>query len=367
VQSLHNIPFGLSAPVSWRRRWLGGWTYWICQLVGWGSFILNNIVTLTANGTIIRDEWIIVWTVYAAAGLVASHLLRVVLFTLRERLAGWRLAVAIALCTVVAAAAMIGPKICAILLVAPRGRPITALDSYLVFMGQALTHLGGWIGFYFAITFYRNYRDGLMERLRLAAALKEAEVRALKAQLNPHFLFNSLNSLRALIPSELERPREAVTRLADLLRASLTVGQQATVPLERELETVDNFLALEQLRYAARLRVSRRIASAAREWPVPPFLVQSLVENAVKYGIAPREDGGEISLTAELHGDVLHLGVTNPGRIAGNGDSTGLGLKNARTRLHHLFGPAAQLTVTQRGADLVAAEVTIPRPVIDVP
>ncbi len=186
-------------------------------------------------------------------------------------------------------------------------------------------------------------------------------MRALKSQVNPHFLFNSLNTLRALIPAELERPREAVTRLADLLRASLASGQRALVPCEEELATVEDYLALEQLRLESRLHVRREVATEALSWPMPPFLLQGLVENAVKYGIAREEDGGEITIEIAVRQEALHALITNPGRIGPEADATGLGLKNARDRLRFLFGAGASLRLVQRSDRLVAAELIIPQ------
>jgi LytS/YehU family sensor histidine kinase len=217
-----------------------------------------------------------------------------------------------------------------------------------------------WSGFYFGLRYYRQYQTTQLDRLRLDAAVKDAELRALKAQLNPHFLFNSLNILRALIPQNLAQPREALTLLADLLRASLNSGHEETIPLARELETVENYLALERLRFEDRLTVHRTIASPALAWPMPPFVVQTLVENAVKFGIATREAGGAIILVAAVKNGFLHLRVLNPGTIDGASVSTGLGLKNARSRLALLFGPHATLTLAQAAPDLVAAEVRLP-------
>jgi LytS/YehU family sensor histidine kinase len=303
-------------------------------------------------------------------GLVVSHFLHMAFVWLRTRFAGWRLVLGAALGVIATAAA-------GALLARPGMAPLFArffpgekpLDppQFFGLYNEFQFMLTAWTASYFAVINYRNFRVGREEQLRLTNALKEAELRALRTQINPHFLFNSLNLLRALIPRELTQPREAVTLLADVLRASLTVGEQETIPLARELATVDNYLAIEQLRYGSRLRVARRIDPAASDRPIPPFLVQGLVENAVKFGIAPREEGGEIGLTAEVRPGGLFLAVTNPGRIANGSDSTGLGLRNARRRLEFLFGSSAVLSLAQREADLVAAEVFIPLPPAGVP
>ncbi len=209
-----------------------------------------------------------------------------------------------------------------------------------------------------------------VEQLRLAANVKEAELRALKSQVNPHFLFNSLNSLRALIDEDAPRAREAVTRMANMLRYSLQSGQLETVSFEEELRIVEDYLALEQIRHEDRLRVRWAVSDAARGLAVPPMLLQTLVENAVKYGISPRRDGGELVISARFEGAALNIRVTNPGDLsapaspaaARAGSSTGVGLRNASERLKLLFGEQARLALRAPTAGLVTAEVVIPLP-----
>jgi len=225
-----------------------------------------------------------------------------------------------------------------------------------------------WFCVYFVYHAFERLRRMQVERLHLAASVKEAELRALKSQVNPHFLFNSLNSLRALIDEDAPRARESVTRLANMLRYSLQSGQLETVAFEDELRIVEDYLALEQIRHETRLRVRWEIAEAVRGLSVPPMLLQTLVENAVKYGISPRREGGEIAIAAALEGETVHIRVSNPGDLADPasvsaaraGSSTGVGLRNASDRLKLLFGDKAQLTVTAEPAGCVTAHVRIP-------
>jgi LytS/YehU family sensor histidine kinase len=215
---------------------------------------------------------------------------------------------------------------------------------------------------------YRWHQQVKLDEARLLAAAREAQLRALEAQLNPHFLFNSLNSLRALLPLELERPREAVTQLADLLRASLTSAQEKLVPLAGELETVEKYLALEHLRHENRLRWRIDANADAGNQLVPPFLVQGLIENAIKHGVDRLEAGGEIVVAARVEHGTLRITVTNPGSLekptgaasTSQTKSTGVGLANARARLALLFGPEARLTLQSDGFARVIAEVFIP-------
>lgn len=203
-----------------------------------------------------------------------------------------------------------------------------------------------------------------IEQLRLATEVKEAELRALKSQINPHFIFNALNSVRALIDEDPARARHAVTQLANLLRYSLQSAQAESVPFEDELRVVNDYLALEQVRHEERLRLRFDISPDTLGMAVPPLVLQTLVENAVKYGISPRPEGGTIEITARCNDGQLRLRVTNPGELeadaAGATASTGLGLKNAAARLRLSFGERATLKVRSEAASLVVAEVTVP-------
>lgn len=224
----------------------------------------------------------------------------------------------------------------------------------------------GWLCVYFFYHVFERYNRLQIEQLRLATEVKEAELRALKSQVNPHFIFNALNSLRALIDEDPARARLAVTQLANLLRYSLQSAQAETVPFEDELRVVNDYLALEQVRHEERLRLKLDIAPETLGLAVPPLVLQTLVENAVKYGISPRPEGGEITIVARRENGQLRLRVTNPGELVtaanarASGRSTGVGLKNAAERLRLFFGDRATLQVRAEPSDLVVAEVSVP-------
>lgn len=226
----------------------------------------------------------------------------------------------------------------------------------------------GWQCIYFFYHTLDRVQRMQVEQFRLAANVKEAELRALKSQVNPHFLFNSLNSLRALIDEDAPRAREAVTRLANILRYSLQSGQLEVVSLKDELRAVEDYLALEQIRHESRLTVGWDIDDLARYQPIPPMLLQTLVENAVKYGISTRRDGGTILISARIESSTLHIRVSNPGDLtspanessAKAGSSTGVGLRNASERLQLLYGDKATLRLVAEPVGCVTAHVTVP-------
>ncbi|MEY3773826.1 MAG: hypothetical protein RLZZ129_606 [Verrucomicrobiota bacterium] len=225
--------------------------------------------------------------------------------------------------------------------------------------------LVGWLCIYFFYQLFDRFNRLDIERLRLTATVKEAELRALKSQVNPHFIFNALNSLRALIDEDPARARQAVTQLANLLRYSLQSGQLETVPFEDELRIVNDYLALEQVRHEERLRLRLDVAPETLHLPVPPMLLQTLVENAVKYGISQSAEGGEIAIIARRETGGLRLQVTNPGVLTTPAPkaatvSTGVGLRNAAERMRLLFGDSATLQLRALAPRVVMAEALIP-------
>ncbi len=216
-----------------------------------------------------------------------------------------------------------------------------------------------WSAVFMSLHLRRAYQRSELQRLQLQAAVQAAELRALKSQVNPHFLFNCLNNLRSLVAEDPNRAREMMLRLSELLRYALEVSRHERVPLEEELAVVKAYLELESLQFEDRLRWRIEAAPDAQRVQLPPMVVQQLVENAIKHGISNRPQGGEILVRARIEAGALVVDVENSGQLpttAGNG----FGLENARERLRLLSGELARLTVTNRGHDRVAATASIP-------
>jgi LytS/YehU family sensor histidine kinase len=219
-----------------------------------------------------------------------------------------------------------------------------------------------WMGLYFAITSVRDRHRDQLRQSELAHALKVAELRVLKSQLNPHFLFNSLNSVRALIADDPSGAQKAVTQLARTLRYTLTAGQEEVVSLERELEIVDDYLELEALRLGERLHIDRTIALDSRVAHIPVMLLQTVVENAIKHGIAELPEGGVLRIGAELREGALLIEVENPRPATpSRSPSHGVGLRNAVERLRLLFGAAGKLDLDLSHPDRALARIRIPQ------
>jgi signal transduction histidine kinase len=344
--------------------------YVIFQLLGWGLFLgvqlasiplapdpgqPRNYVTVVASNVAVT-----------AIGMLLSHYVRPFVTRWRWKQLGWRALVP----RVIAASfvmstiwGMVGVGYFHGVLRLPLALkyPIGVVLLIVIVDGTFL--FIGWLCLYFFYHLFDRFNRSEIERFRLMTTVKDAELRALKSQVNPHFIFNSLNSLRALIEEDPVRARQAVTQLANLLRYSLQSGQLETVPFEEELSIVNDYLALEQVRHEERLRLRLDVAPDTLQLPIPPMLLQTLVENAVKYGISTRPEGGEIAIVARRENGSLRLQVTNPGELNApltRPASTGLGLNNAAERLRLLFGERATLQVRADSPHTVMAEAIIP-------
>lgn len=173
---------------------------------------------------------------------------------------------------------------------------------------------------------------------------QDAELRALRAQIDPHFLFNSLNSISALTTQDPSAAREMCILLGDFLRKSLKVGTEEKISLSEEIALIMNFLAIEKVRFGNRLNVEMNVDERSTSTAVPPLLLQPLIENAIKHGIAQRIDGGTIVLSSEQNGSTLHIKIKNPvdadqKKVIGNK----IGLQNVKDRLRKLYGNDARI------------------------
>ena len=178
--------------------------------------------------------------------------------------------------------------------------------------------------------------------------LTEARLTALKAQIHPHFLFNTLNSVSTLMEDDVDGARRTIARLSQLLRASLTEPPGELVSLKDEMDLVRLYLGIEQVRFADRLEVSYEIADSSQQLAVPHLLLQPLVENAIRHGIGKRSDAGRVRIASILEGEVLVLEIEDDGPGPATTTTPGIGLANSRARLDHLYGSAASLELLDR-------------------
>jgi sensor histidine kinase YesM len=338
--------------------------YAACQLGGWGVLSLVNCLLFLRGGVTP-----LLWVAAGAVGMLLTELARRWLrpgewLRLRAAEITWRAA---ATSLVLGLLQTLAVFLLSVLVFSVYTFEQASLAAFVFGDVQWSLVMAVWLTLYLGIHAVERARRAELERWKLEAAVQTAELRFLKAQLQPHFLFNCLNSVRALIPEDPARAQEAITRLASLLRYSLGARSSETVPLERELQVVRDYLGLEGTRLEERLRVREEVEPAALGVSVPAMLVQTLVENAIKHGVAQTPEGGEVAIRAQVREGALHLEVANtPARRsaspAPSAEPGGVGLHNASERLRLLYGAGASLQLDVTQPAVTTARVRIPLP-----
>jgi sensor histidine kinase YesM len=219
------------------------------------------------------------------------------------------------------------------------------------------------VGCCYAIEHYDRYRERELTAVQLQAALAEAELAALRAQLHPHFLFNTLNTVAILVQEDPSAARRMLVCLGDLLRMILKKGKAHEVSLREEVELLESYLEIERMRFHDRLRVSLNVATNTLDARVPELVLQPLVENAIKHGVLPRRGGGRVEINVQKHGSELELEVRDDGpglspEAATRG--TGVGLSNTRVRLKKLYADRHRFELRNGDTGGLAVRVTLP-------
>jgi hypothetical protein len=341
--------------------------FWALQLAGWSFYFYAQASGEVIFASATWGQTTALWGTVCVAGLAMTQGFR---WTAKRR--GWLTLSPWPLFARVAASAVLLAVLSHLLVMslskAVYGSPVAPimgsfyerLGEYEQLRNQFIASLAlyvGWITLYMAFAMQRR-------RHQLAGQLQAAELRLLKSQLNPHFLFNALNGLRSLIAEDPARARDAVTYLSRTLRYTLASGDEDLVSLERELEMVEDYLSLESMRLAERLRVEREIEANARTSRVPAMLLQTLVENAIKHGIAELKEGGTLRIEARIVENELRLTVTNPRPRDGAGAGArgkGLGIRNSTERLRLLFGARGSLRLDLSQPGVAVAEARMPK------
>ena len=216
-----------------------------------------------------------------------------------------------------------------------------------------------WNIIYFGFHYFQNYKKSEINSLRYLAASKESQLMSLKAQLNPHFIFNCMNSIRALIDEDPLKAKDAVTRLSNILRNTLLLNKKKEITIKEEMNLVTNYLDLEHIRYEERLNYQIHIDEDVYTCLIPPFIIQSQVENAIKHGISTIPGKGNISIEASVKEDALMIKVSNTGKLNTKAPLTGVGFKNSIQRIELLYGNEGNLKISEQG-DLVVVDIHLP-------
>ncbi len=217
-----------------------------------------------------------------------------------------------------------------------------------------------WTLFYIIFHYFERYNTAL----KYEALKNEIELNNLKTQLNPHFIFNALNSIRALVDENPLKSKDAITQLSNILRSSLVSNSNKLISFQDELNTVKDYLNLEFIRFEERLKTNFDIDPKSNTFYVPPMMIQTLVENGIKHGISKLKEGGEISLTTRVHNSTLSIVIANSGKLEKSQikGTKGYGIENTIRRLNLLYGKEASFTIRDsEKANVVIAEVILPQ------
>jgi LytS/YehU family sensor histidine kinase len=227
-------------------------------------------------------------------------------------------------------------------------------------MFTSFIYLFIWNCIYFIYHYVSESRKNQLDNLQLEALVKSLELKTIKSHINPHFIFNALNSIRALIDEDPSRARQAVTGLSNILRSSMQSDQLEIITLKKELDIVKDYLALELIRFEDRLKVIYQIEEETLDHPIPPMMLQTLVENAIKHGIGKQVEGGQITIATNEDEGFYTLRVINSGILEMQDGHEGFGLQSTSNRLSLIFGDRALFSITQTDAKQVEAKVIIP-------
>lgn len=339
--------------------------YWLTQIVGWFLFILLILFQNVLAGSVDTGIWKFL-VLNFAIGLGLSHLMRFII--VRYGMLKMKVAPVLILGAVLSVLTAIVATVL-----------IYTFQAYIFHYEQDIPLSSGvfielalpftvvfliWNILYFAANYLKNYEREEIKNLRLSASVTEVELMNLRTQLNPHFMFNALNSIRALIDENPGQAKKAVTQMSNILRNSLTSGRHQLIPLEAEIKVVNDYLELEKIRFEERLHYAFKIPAELLKFQIPPLLLQTIVENAVKHGIGTQQNGGRIEISARLVSPaVFELSVFNTGKFSPNkidsNQNTGIGLINSRRRLKLLYGNKAHIEL-KNIAEGVACNVTLP-------
>lgn len=340
--------------------------YWYCQIGGWGLFILVYVFFYYTQRTSPEEYpyYFHVTFFEAGTGLLTTHLMRYIIRS--TNLLSLPIGKQILGLLIITLSFALGYNTFIVAIEQARGWEPGYYESasfaqkwFRILMGSLLIFTV-WGLLYYTYHYVTGTQRQRINQIRLESMVKELELKTIKAHINPHFIFNALNSIRALVDENPELARTAITELSQLLRSSMNADKDELVPLDKELSIVKNYLALEQIRFEDRLQVSFNIEKNTLSRQVPPMMLQTLVENAIKHGISKEVQGGHISIISYLTNDHHELIIRNTGKLNGVHSPEGFGLSSTRNRLQLLFGANASFDIKDTGGHEVEARVMMP-------
>ncbi len=339
------------------------WIYWICQLGGWGLFALGNILTSPIVDSDLQQVYKLSAMTFLM-GIGISHVFRVIVHRLNWK---HKLSIPALIPRVFVSSFLMG------FFLVTFNTAVTDLLNGEVplvetfFRARFLMNvINFWVLFflwcilYFAVNTFENWKKEEIQNLELRAAKTEIELNSFKSQMNPHFMFNSLNSIRALVDEDPQKAKQAITMLSGIMRSNLLLGKKQTVTLREELDLVENYLSIEKIRFEERLHINMSIDAEALSSEIPPFMLQTIVENGIKHGISKIIEGGTVELKIERSPEFICIEIFNSGEYNPSEESDGFGIANTRKRLELLHDGKAYFHISNdRGGVVTILELPI--------
>jgi sensor histidine kinase YesM len=338
--------------------------YWLFQLLGWGTFIaINTFFAVTFSQ--IDHVYISRLIIFVGIGFLMSHLMRTLVkgVALLSKPLAYQILGFILISLVFAIT--IGFIEAKIIMMAgleyKEELKLATTQQVIANSFYSFIYLFIWNCIYFIYHYITETRQQQVDTLKLETLVKSLELKTIKSHINPHFIFNALNSIRALIDENPERARHAVTALSNILRSSMLTDQQETISLEKELNIVQDYLALEQIRFEDRLSVIYEIDDETLDNMIPPMMLQMLVENAIKHGISKLVEGGVVKIISKEENGFFSLIVQNTGHFESRLNQDGFGIQSTESRLRLIFGESASFNIFEKEDSIVEAKVIIPQ------
>ena len=336
--------------------------YWICQIAGWFSYGLTILFFASILDKELNPIFYPRLAINLSIGILITHLLRETMhrFSLRPPMPSnqwWKLVLLLFVFSILNSFST--SYLSYILKLYEPGRNIPLSRRFLFSIIFDTPIFLVWMSVYVLWHYIEFTNTEEIKKVRLETMIKELELKTIKSQINPHFIFNALNSIRALVDEDPQRARQAITELSNILRSSIQVDKVEITSLEKELDIVKDYLALEYIRFADRLKVVYEIEQNTLSNQIPPMMLQTLVENAIKHGLSKQPGDCTIKIISNVENDKLVLIVQNTGLLQ-QAEKDGFGLQSTRERLNILYRGQAIFEIYQCEPNEVTAKLVIP-------
>jgi sensor histidine kinase YesM len=343
-----------------RKKYLA---YWWCQFGGWTFYGLSLLFFIWVFHLQISNIFVGRILLATSFGLLFTHILRLIILKLNltPPIFGkqWIVLFSITLLICVAYSYLSSTIVEWLQLYDPKIKATIPERFYLNLANDSPIILV-WLSIYYLWHYIENSRNTKIDSVKMESLVKELQLKTIKAHINPHFIFNALNSIRALVDENPERARTAITELSNILRSSMQAEKLETTTLEKELSIVKDYLELEQIRFEDRLKVEYEIDDDTLDQQVPPMMLQTLVENAIKHGISKQVSGGLIRVTSDFTDNHHEMTVENTGHLNTKNNTEGFGIASTVNRLKLLYGNDAGFEIKNINGNMVKARVTLP-------